>query len=72
MSGGSWPYLPDQCPSCLYFKALVPAYRDDSGYEIRGFCRHPRVAMELFVPWQQRLEQGSCPLYVQRSGAIDG
>jgi hypothetical protein len=72
MTGGSWPYLPEQCPSCVYCEALEPAYRDDSGYEIRGFCRHPRIAMQLFVPQRQRLEQGPCPLFVERPRTVDG
>jgi hypothetical protein len=72
MTSGSWPYLPAQCPSCMYLKAFVPAFRDDTGYEIRGFCRHPRIAMELFVPQQRRLEQGPCALFVGRSRTIDG
>ena len=50
MTPGSWPFMPGQCPECLYFQAATPVFVDDSGYEIRGFCRHPRVAMELFQP----------------------
>jgi hypothetical protein len=67
MSAGSWPYIPDQCPDCHYFCAAVPAFVDDSGYEILGFCRHPRIAMELF---RRQREAGSagdrCPLFVPR------
>ncbi len=66
MSHGSWPYLPAQCPKCRYFQA-EPPFVDDSGYEILGFCRHPRVAMELFRP--QRLHASACercPLFVAR------
>ncbi len=66
MSQGSWPYMPAQCPHCRYFQAGSP-FVDDSGYEILGFCRHPRIAMELFAP--QRLhasEQDRCPLFAAR------
>jgi hypothetical protein len=64
---GSWPYLPAQCPHCHYFQAFAPTLIDDSGYEIPGFCRQPRIAMELFRP--QKLaawQSGRCPLYVAR------
>jgi hypothetical protein len=32
----------------LDFRAEGPSFVDDSGYEILGFCGHPRIAMELF------------------------
>jgi hypothetical protein len=48
MSAGGWPQLPGQCPRCAYLHPTEPPYRDDSGYEIVGFCRHPRIGMELF------------------------
>jgi hypothetical protein len=64
MSGGSWPYLPQQCPRCAYVQAFEP-YVDDSGYEICGFCRHPLIAMELFVPRERDPASfGSCQLFV--------
>lgn len=75
MTRGSWPYIPRQCPHCFYFQDASPAFVEDSGYEILGFCRHPRIAMELFRP--QRLpaaEAESCPLFVQQpcpSGGAD-
>jgi hypothetical protein len=67
MSQGSWPFLPEQCPECFYLHAASPPFVDDSGYEIRGFCRHPRIGMELFEP--QRLDTtlaDPCPLYLRR------
>ncbi|HTU85317.1 MAG TPA: hypothetical protein VMF57_07055 [Solirubrobacteraceae bacterium] len=67
MTHASWPYLPQQCPECLYFQAASPPFTDDSGYEIRGFCRHPRIAMELFQP--RRLDASKadrCPVFVRR------
>ena len=67
MSHGSWPFLPEQCPECFYFHAASPPFLDDSGYEIRGFCRHPRIGMELFEP--QRLDTTTadrCPLLLRR------
>jgi len=67
MTGGSWPYVPDQCPGCIYVHALSP-FIDDSGYEIVGFCRHPRIAMELFVPQGPKLSSSKrCPLFVPES-----
>ncbi len=64
MSGGSWPHIPDQCPHCLYLHPLEP-FIDDAGYEIRGFCRHPRIAMELFVPRERELRRAEpCRLFV--------
>ena len=68
MNGGSWPYFPQQCPHCMYLDPDSPAYVDDSGYQITGFCRHPRITMELFEPRQRRpspLER--CPLFFPRA-----
>jgi hypothetical protein len=68
MTTGSWPYFPEQCPDCLYFQAASPAFIDDSGYEIRGFCRHPRIGMELFRPQKvDPSKSGRCPLCVRRA-----
>ena len=66
---GSWPYLPEQCPHCRYFHGSAPAYVDDSGYEILGFCRHPLIAMELFA-LQKLAPMGSerCRLFVPERG----
>jgi hypothetical protein len=44
----SWPYSPQECPRCRYLHALDPPARDDTGFEIPGFCLHPRIGMELF------------------------
>jgi hypothetical protein len=66
MSDGSWPQAPGQCPHCRYFHATSPPFVDDSGYEIVGFCRHPRIGMELFAP--QELDPSAierCPLFTQ-------
>ena len=77
MTGASWPYFPEQCPDCVYVHKLTP-FTDDSGYEILGFCRHPRIAMELFRA-QRREPSGSerCPLFVPQGlnasgSAVDG
>ena len=68
MTSGSWPYLPGQCPECHYFDSACPAFVDDSGYEILGFCRHPRIGMELFRTQKRQLaESERCPLFAQRS-----
>jgi hypothetical protein len=48
----------------MYFQVEEPAFIDDSGYEILGFCRHPRVAMELFRPQQRKSSDADCcPLF---------
>lgn len=62
---GSWPYYPEQCPRCWYCHRFDSTHVDDSGYEIIGFCRNPRIGMELFRPREERLrEAGRCPLFV--------
>jgi len=67
MSTGSWPYFPQQCPHCFYFQAMSPAHVDDSGYEVVGFCRHPRIAMPLFRTQKLDLSNSrDCPLFVSR------
>jgi hypothetical protein len=64
---GSWPYLLGQCPQCFYFQAEQPPVTDDSGYEVVGFCRHPRIGMELFLPQRLDLSQAErCPLFIPR------
>lgn len=68
MSRGSWPYLPEQCPACFYFRDASPAFVDDSGYEILGFCSHPKIAMELFRAQKLDLSCDECPLFVRRAG----
>jgi hypothetical protein len=58
--------MPGQCPYCVYFHAAAPAFIDDSGYEILGFCRHPRIGMELFRPQKREpLNSERCPLFVR-------
>lgn len=73
MTSGSWPYMPGQCPDCVYFHAAMPAFTDDAGYEILGFCRQPRIGMELFRT--QKLapsESERGPLFVpQRNSSQD-
>lgn len=65
MSQGSWPYMPRQCPDCFYFQAASPPFVDDSGYEIHGFCSHPRIGMELFgAQILQLSDTDRCPLFV--------
>ncbi|HUA71456.1 MAG TPA: hypothetical protein VMA96_10250 [Solirubrobacteraceae bacterium] len=67
MTSGSWPYLPEQCPGCYYFEAESPPFVDDSGYEILGFCRHPRIGMELFQPQKIDLSKlDRCRVFVRR------
>jgi len=65
MTGGSWPYVPAQCPRCRYIHELAPPFVDDSGYEILGFCLHPRIGMELFRAKERTAgESGGCPCFV--------
>ena len=67
MTSGSWPYMPHQCPECHYFQPASPPFVDDSGYEIPGFCRHPRIGMELFRPQKLNLSSDRCPLFLRRA-----
>jgi hypothetical protein len=70
MTRGSWPYLPTQCPYCFYFQPEQAPFTDDSGYEILGFCRHPRIGMELFLPQKLDLSRADpCRLFVRRVGS---
>jgi hypothetical protein len=70
MTSGSWPYMPGQCPDCAYFQPATPAFTDDSGYETLGFCRHPRIAMELFRRQNPEPSQSErCPLFVPQACA---
>lgn len=60
----SWPFGPDECPRCVFLEPVEPPIVDDSGYEVVGFCRHPRIAMDLFL--FQRRDQRSlapCPCF---------
>lgn len=67
MTTGSWPYFREQCPRCRYVEAASPAFIDDSGYEILGFCLHPRIAMELFRSKKLDLSRAErCPLFVRQ------
>jgi hypothetical protein len=60
-----WPFTPGQCPRCCYLDSFEPPELDDSGYELVGFCRNPRIAMELFVSQRPPSEGlGTCPRFV--------
>jgi len=61
--------MPHQCPECFYFQALAARHIDDSGYEIPGFCGHPRIGMELFRAERRDLSADRCPLFLRRSAA---
>lgn len=69
MTSGSWPYVPHQCPECFYFQTAPAPYIDDSGYEILGFCRHPRIGMELFRTQRRDLSSDRCPLFVRQAAS---
>jgi hypothetical protein len=63
----SWPYSPKECPQCRSFAGLdAPAF-DDAGYEVVGFCRHPRIAMDLFLFKERDPEtMDPCPCFRQK------
>jgi hypothetical protein len=63
----SWPFTPSECPRCWYFQKFDLPYEDDIGYEIVGFCRQPRIAMDLFR-FRERPEPAHCPLFYDRGG----
>jgi hypothetical protein len=66
----AWPYGPEECPRCRYFERLEPPAYDDVGYEIVGVCRHPRIAMELFVLQQRHPgEMEACPCFSAKERA---
>ncbi len=67
MTAGSWPYFARQCPDCRYFEAEPSPFIDDTGYEVLGFCRQPRIGMELFRPKKLELPAAErCPVFVRR------
>jgi hypothetical protein len=60
----SWPYSPTQCPECRYLQAFDPPIEDDDGYEVVGFCRHPRIGIELFeLKRRDGQDQPKCPCF---------
>jgi hypothetical protein len=70
MSLGSWPFIPGQCDRCAYLHAPAPPHTDDDGYEVVGFCRHPRIAMDLFRAQKRRPPRiETCPLFVAKRDA---
>lgn len=71
MSG--WPLSPGQCRRCRFMEPFEPPELDDSGYEVVGFCRNPRIAMEIFV--SQRPPSagvGRCPRFVAATRPPEG
>lgn len=63
----SWPYSPKECPRCRYLEPLDPPALDDVGYEIVGFCRSVRIAMDLFVFKRRDPEaMDPCPCFRER------
>jgi hypothetical protein len=71
VTGGSWPYLPGQCPDCVYLHPMVPPFVDDSGYEIVGTCWHPRIGMELFRSDRSASADDRCPCFLRWQGSAD-
>lgn len=65
-ASGAWPFIDWQCPNCRYFYAYEAGRMDDKGYELPGFCRHPRIAMELFTSAARGdFSKAGCSLYVR-------
>jgi hypothetical protein len=65
----SWPYSPQQCPTCLFLQPLSPPAFDDAGYEIVGVCLHPRISTDLFLFKERAQNVGSCPCFRKRRQA---
>ena len=63
MKTASWPYSPAQCPECRYLQPFDPPIQDDDGYDVAGFCRHPRIGMELFELKTRAGAQPPCPCF---------
>jgi hypothetical protein len=66
----SWPFGESECPRCHYFERLDPPAYDDVGYEIVGFCLHPRIGMELFR-MRSRKSVADCPCFVARREPVE-
>jgi hypothetical protein len=69
MTSASWPYAPTQCPHCRYLQAFDPPIAGDDGYSVVGFCRHPRIGMELHE--LRRRVPDPCPCFFPRPRAAD-
>jgi hypothetical protein len=66
-SSMSWPFGEKECPHCRYLHPVEPPLLDDAGYEIRGFCLHPRIATDLFIFKNRNADQiGACPCFWPR------
>jgi hypothetical protein len=63
----SWPFGPNECPRCRFFRPDEPPREDDAGYEIVGFCSHPHIAMDLFC-FRERdpKKMEPCPCFYPR------
>jgi hypothetical protein len=67
----SWPFGEQECPRCSYFDPLEPPAYDDVGYEIPGYCLHPRIAMELFrMRTRDAAELAGCPCFTPRRESV--
>ena len=66
----SWPYSPNECPSCVFLQLLDdPAY-DDAGYEIVGICQHPKIATDLFLFMKRdQTAMDPCPCFKRKRRA---
>jgi hypothetical protein len=68
----SWPFGPTECPRCRFFKKFDEPQYDDTGYEIVGFCRNPRVGMELFRSKRKGGQLEPCPEFSPRGQGDTG
>lgn len=63
----SWPFIPAECPRCRYLEPIDSPAFDDAGYEIVGFCLHPRIGMNLFLFKNRPLSgAATCPCFRER------
>jgi hypothetical protein len=70
MSTASWPFSPRQCPQCRYLQPFNPPIADEDGYDVMGFCRQPRIGMELFQLKTRLDAQPSCPCFFLHSPRV--
>jgi len=61
-----WPFSPEECTKCRYLEPVAPPAFDDAGYEIVGFCLHPRIAMDLFLFKKREQTMDPCPCFRER------
>jgi hypothetical protein len=56
-----------QCPHCRYLQPFDPPIAAEDGYDVMGFCRNPRIGMELFQLKSRLDAQPTCPCFFPHS-----